>query len=136
MTGGRAAGALSATNIRKGWLGIIVLLGILSNCYAQDGGRVGCSATLDEKKFGKLRPAAKSYRVTVRWRPYAAGIEVLPAVSGSPSAVTQDWRPADAGWLALDYVANLYYQVTYGPNSGYTLWVMVADLGVESCTWR
>lgn len=104
-------------------------------CHAQDEGRPGCSATLDEAKFGKARPAAKKYKVTVQWRAYPGGIEALAHATGG-AEVLQDWHPAGFGWLPLDYGAALYYRVSYGPAAGYTLGVMIPELGSETCTWE
>lgn len=114
-----------------------MLLFIVLNapCCAQVAAeRPGCTATLDTAKFDKSKPSRK-YSVTVSWMPYQGGINVRPQYAGDLGDA-KDWRPAGSGWIALDYVANLYYLVTYGPGTGYTLFVSVPELGFDLCSWN
>ena len=105
-------------------------------CWAQgDPGRPACSATFDEAKHGK-KPPTKKYVIKVRWRAAPVGVETTAEVTGGTTPVTTDWRPAGFGWLPLDYAANLYYQVSYGPDRRFTAVMMIPDLGFESCTWQ
>lgn len=116
---------------------VALLLGMVGlQCWAQaDEGRRGCAATLDEAKYGK-KPPTRKYVVTVRWRPAPVGVETAASVKGGMAPVSSDWRPAGFGWLPLDSGANLYYQVSYGPDRRYTAVIMIPDLGFESCTWQ
>jgi hypothetical protein len=50
--------------------------------------------------------------------------------------IPHDWSPVGVGWLKLDADANLYYRVTYGPEAGYTMDIMIPDVADESCTWK
>ena len=97
--------------------------------------RAGCTVTLDGAAFPKPQPT-KKYRVTVRWRQTNGGADAIGQYTGAGSGEAQDWRPIGTGWIALDYAANLYYRVTYGPDRGYTAEANIPELGFATCTWR
>lgn len=118
-----------------------ILLGLLhAGCHAQDGdGRPGCSVTLDEARYGKPKSQSNKYAVAASWRRTASGTQVRARSSANGvggSEVTTEWRPAGFGWVALDYVHNLHYRVSYAPDAGYSLDVSIPELGFESCTWH
>ena len=118
-----------------------LLLGLVfSCCHAQDEeGRPGCTAILDEAKYGKPKAQANKYNVSAAWRKIAAGIQVRARSSANGvggSNVTTEWRPVGFGWVALDYAHNLHFRVSYSPDTGYTLDVSIPELGFETCSWR
>ena len=116
--------------------GIALSCFLCASCFAQVGvERPGCTATLDGANFEKPQ-SGKRYSVTVRWRRTIGGADAIPQYVGNGTGEPLDWHPVGTGWIALDYTANLYYRVTYGPESGYTAEANIPDLGYSTCTWK
>jgi hypothetical protein len=118
-----------------------LLLALACTCgHAQEeNGRPGCTAILDEAALGKPKSQSNKYTVAASWRSGPGGTQVRATSSANGvggSNVTTEWRPVGFGWIALDYSHNLYYRVSYSPDSGYTLDVSIPELGSGTCSWR
>lgn len=105
---------------------------------AQDAERRGCTATLDEARYGKPKSQANKFAVTASWRNVGKTVQVRAEATANgvgTNAETQEWRPVGFGWIALDYQRNLYYRISYSED-GYQLDASIPELGSESCTWK